>query len=114
MYIRWKTRVGKKWQRGPTFSAYLVRCERVHGKPRQKILAYLGSVGEDKIHSHLNELMRERFWQHAHQALASLALTDQEQATIREALAQKVPPLTEQERASNHILTPRERANVVP
>src|SRR5260370_11564431 len=114
MYIRWKKRTCKKWSRGTTYSAYLVQCERRDGKPRQKVLAFLGSVGEHTIHLHLNEVARAKFWRRALNVLAPFQFTEQEQAKIWEMLAQKVPPLSEEGRAQNHILTPRSRADVGP
>lgn len=112
MYVRWKRRamrkqvyIGRKWaivkgerkivnvrESRPTgeyaLSAQLVESRRVDGKPRQKVIKYLGTINESRIHyvGH-----RIGFWRTAQAAFKALALPPDQQHTIELALHARVP-----------------------
>jgi len=72
MFIRWKTRKGK---RGVTCSAYVVEASRVsRDKPRQKIILFLGSIRQPRglqVEA-FARFRRELFIQKAHAKLERL------------------------------------------
>jgi hypothetical protein len=72
-------------------SAVLVRCERRGGAPRQKIVAYLGSIREDKTE---DLFARRRFWYCATSRLDGLGLEPAEREKVQAALSSRVAPLT--------------------
>jgi hypothetical protein len=112
MSVRWKTREdwhtkyqcshnrntdkiycsGKtKEHNGKSFSAALVRSERVDGKPRQCIVAYLGHIKE----KYLGVLaQRLYFWESVVRHLAALPLSPVERQRIEEQIRARVerPP----------------------
>lgn len=95
MYVRWKSRMTTKG-RMPTgvrsLSAVLVESHRVNGKPKQKIVAYLGTIHEDKTEYHFR---RQAFWESADQTLAGVT-NDQQRLAIEMKLLEKVKrPTTE-------------------
>ena len=55
MYVKWQTkRRSKAWySRGDLLTATLVECHRIDGRPRQKVVSYLGSVRLDFVDQHL-------------------------------------------------------------
>jgi len=67
MFVRWRERksVDKQpdhqlWKAGKvTYSAELVESYRLSGKPRQKVLAFLGSIKQSELSSVTN---RYYFW----------------------------------------------------
>jgi hypothetical protein len=67
--------------------AHLVRSERRDGKPRQKVVGYLGSIREEAEYvGH-----RKHFWEHADKRLDALALEAEERRRIEAALLARVP-----------------------
>lgn len=72
-------------------AAYLVKSERVNGKPRQRIIAYLGVIGEGEVS------LRDRlyFWREARKRILKLGVAgvlDAEGCARAElALSQVVP-----------------------
>src|SRR5262245_31779952 len=92
MFVRWKTRTPRRsWYAdfphrnpGPSYSAVLVRSERVDGKPRQKVVLYLGHIKEKYRHS---PARRFYFWERADRLLDSLNLTPAERQKIEEQLS---------------------------
>lgn len=114
MYIRWKRRATYhqahtgtyQWKRGRTgkqhiaavrerrptgdyiLSAQLVECHRVDGKPRQKVIKYLGTISERGI-EHIGH--RVHFWRHVGAALKTLDLAPEQQHIIEQALHARVP-----------------------
>lgn len=106
MYVRWKRRAQKKtsrWNPDPQLlAAYLVESRRVDGKPRQRVVAYLGSIGE----GFLGEAgPRAYFWRQANSRLDALALSPPARATVESALLQVVrrPSADELNDASSHL-----------
>lgn len=63
MFIKWKTEHAR---RGKKYFAYLAHSVRIEGKPRQKIVAYLGSIGEWALSGGPDWV---EFWYKAHCAL---------------------------------------------
>ena len=55
MYVKWKKNMRKinnfKEVSNVTLCAVVVESQRHNGKVKQKFVKYLGSIGEDKIHS---------------------------------------------------------------
>jgi hypothetical protein len=96
MYVKWK-----RYERGfrryhPPRSrlpetllvAVLVVSKRVNGKPRQRQLAYLGSIREERLGEARN---RGWFWQSVDQATARLDLMPTRRKRLEAALALRVP-----------------------
>jgi hypothetical protein len=80
-------------------SAVLVRAERQNGKPRQRTVAYLGSIPEEGIKEFWP---RQHFWTAVVPRLASLNLPDEERQKIEAAIASRVPrPTAEEASAAN-------------
>ena len=54
MYVKWqvKKRSSAWHSRGNLLTATLVECRRIEGKPRQQVVAYLGSVRLDYVGQH--------------------------------------------------------------
>jgi hypothetical protein len=116
MFVRWKRRerVSRKAHRwkttGPRYRgkeaqgtgkfllvAVLVRSERRNGRPRQKTLAYLGSIAED----HLADYWPRRwFWESADRGLGALGLDDDDRQKVEAALQARVRRPTAEETAA--------------
>jgi len=98
MYVRWKRRAlknGRRYHPDPhLLSAYLVESRRVDGKPRQRILAYLGSINERFLDA---TWQQRNFWLTASQKLEALDLSKEERAAIDARLQAVVPRLTQDE-----------------
>jgi hypothetical protein len=112
MYVRWKRRamrkqvhVGRKWaivkgqrtivhvkESQPTgdyaLSAQLVESHRVDGRPRQKVIKYLGTIREPAV-AHVGHRMS--FWRTVSAAFKALDLPPEQQHTIELALHARVP-----------------------
>ncbi len=73
-------------------TAYLVENTRFDGKPRHKILSYLGSINEEK-RTTLGAI--EKFWQSVDTHLKALRLKRDQRAAIEEKLQQRVPKVSE-------------------
>jgi hypothetical protein len=109
MFVRWKRRerVSRKWGRVRRtgkflLSAVLVCSERQDGKPRQKVLAYLGSIIEERIQTSGG---RSGFWKGVDSRLASLNLDPAQRQRVEDALHSVVPRLTpEEERERREFL----------
>jgi hypothetical protein len=99
MYIRWKrqrrrdikryewgagTRIEEQW----LLSASLVEARRVDGAPRQRTIAYLGSIREGQM---TEAGPASRFWSSVERKLDELVLSDDQRATIESRLTDKVP-----------------------
>jgi hypothetical protein len=123
MYVRWKRRamrkqvyVGRKWavvkgqrkivhikESRPTgdyaLSAQLVESHRVDGKPRQKVIKYLGTINESRI-DQVNH--RIGFWRTASTAFKALGLPPDQLHTIEQALHARVPFPTQEDVQKAH------------
>ena len=98
MYVRWnrrkRTKTGWRAKKGDYISAVLVESIRVNGKPRQKIIKFLGSIGEDS----LNRVFHRRdFWNTSEKNLSALDLSDETMDKIITRLKEVVPRPSEEE-----------------
>jgi hypothetical protein len=102
VFVRWqwygdrRRKSGRHWWRVQAADAHAVLVEsyRVDGKPRQRHVAYLGSV-----HSDLDVHDRAWFWHRMNAKLDALSnrIPAAERPKIEAALAAKVPPVTAEE-----------------
>ena len=105
MYVRWqrKQRVDKNGY-GALLTATLVESRRIDGKPRQRSIAYLGSIREGLIERTLSH--HGYFWRDATRRLDQLDMTRGQRDKIETALASRVRRLTDSERTEvNEMLT---------
>ncbi len=96
MFVRWKRRErGKAASAGKyLLTAALVRSERRDGKPRQKVVAYLGSIREEWT----GEVWpRKQFWEFADKVLGAAGLDAQTTAKAEAALLSRVARPTPEE-----------------
>lgn len=97
MYVRWKRRQGPRG-RALQWTALLVKSERVGGKPRQRVVGYLGSITENDMGAGSLGLAVRRihFWARAAPRLVQLVLDGVLDADAARLVAQKletvVPP----------------------
>lgn len=96
MYVRWNKRkrfkIGWRKKEGHYLSAVLVESHRVNGTPRQKIIKFLGSIGEENLH----RVSRcQDFWTTAEKNLASLGLSAEDQQKIIASIEKVVPKPSE-------------------
>ena len=98
MDVRWKRRPLKKRNSSDPnphqLAASLVESRRVDGKPRQRTVAYLGSISERFL---TEPAHRQWFWKDLAQRLDALALPQREREAIETALARTVARLTAEE-----------------
>ena len=96
MYVRWNKRKRFKsgWRKkeGHYLSAVLVESHRVNGTPRQKIIKFLGSIGEESLH---RVFRCQDFWAAAEKNLASLGLSAEDQQKIIASIEKVVPKPSE-------------------
>ena len=112
MFVRWKTRqLTGSIMRDPTKSltAVLVESKRVHGKPRQRFVAYLGRIHEDLLEHDSHCLYRAKFWD-----MISVKL-DQvhepfDRAKVEASIAKVVPRPTPEQVATDEEEVARRRA----
>jgi hypothetical protein len=93
MYVRWKRSIVRR-SADRRLSAVLVESRRIDGKPRQRVVRYLGSTWERQLG---NPLERLGFWRGVDRHLAELALDDSTRERITDTLAMTVPPPSEEE-----------------
>jgi hypothetical protein len=86
------------WEKRPTgdyaLSAQLVESHRVEGKPRQKVIKYLGTINQSDI-AHIGH--RIGFWRTVSAAFKALGLPPEQQHTIELALHARVPFPTQED-----------------
>jgi hypothetical protein len=102
MYVRWaikKSRISPysgpraaqktamNARRGDLLVAQLVESKRVDGKPRQKVIAYLGSI---RLHDLNRARSRLAFWRHAQAAFRKAGLTNEQKHQVDRALQSRV------------------------
>lgn len=83
---------GWRGKEGDYIYAVLVETHRVDGKPRQKVIKYLGGIGEDAL-SHV--YLRKFFWDTVEKNLSGLELTTEEKNKIVTSLEKTVPKPTD-------------------
>lgn len=100
MFVRWKKvrRANKRYAGKSTpvtlHVAYLVKSERIDGKPRQKTIAYLASIKDYQIQYATH---RRYFWQRVKATLQRLTLTEKEVQAIEQALLLRVTIPTDED-----------------
>jgi hypothetical protein len=109
MFVRWQSRVRaerNEWalrQVGDTtWNAILVESVRVNGKPRQSLVAYLGSFSTRQAKS---SAQRVYTWEHMLERLDRLSnrITPKDRKKIEAAIASKLGPRpTKRERTAAH------------
>lgn len=102
MYVRWKTRMKTRHRRPTgehTLNAVLVESVRVNGKPRQRFICHIASIGEKRTGAYWH---RFDFWARAGDVLDLLQLTDEARQTIEAQLTARVPYPTEEDRDRAH------------
>jgi hypothetical protein len=100
MFVRWKKRKsvdkhpGHQWRKAGelTYSAELVESMRINGKPRQRVIVFLGSIKQSELASVTS---RYYFWFHLvtekMREYPLRTLPPEQQRMVFEALQQKVP-----------------------
>ena len=78
MYIRWK-RCALRRTADVTLKAFLVHSVRVAGRPRQRILGYLGAIRERYQQAPAH---RQRFWSQVAPRLSALQVDPRTQAAL--------------------------------
>lgn len=99
MYVRWKRQPlrRRRFDSRPdrtAMRAVLVAAERRDGKPRQRIVAYLGSIDDYLAQYPWN---RQHFWREVEARLAALHLEPSTREHVLDALSVRVPRPTENE-----------------
>jgi hypothetical protein len=104
MFLRWQmrpskaTKYGKRWlaDRGTIWSAVLVESVRVNGRPRQRHVAYLGTITESGISK---VCVRGWYWDRLTQRLDGLSnrILPEDRQRIEAAFAKRVPPITKEQ-----------------
>jgi hypothetical protein len=90
MYIRWKRYVLRRTA-DVTLKAFLVDSVRVAGRPRQRILGYLGAIRERYQQAPAHRL---RFWSQVAPRLTALQVDPGTRTVLEARLARVVPRLT--------------------
>ncbi len=121
MFIRWKRRQRSVWVplRGNVlaWTRYLYLCEsrRVDGRPRQRVIGYLGGFQERYAHDESNEGIQKRlsFWWRADQWLEDRELMDEKTCNRLQAkIAEVVPRPDEQALSAYKARMEREIASL--
>ena len=96
MFVRWQRRTSiaswnwRKPNAGARLSAVLVESVRINGRPKQRHVAFLAGIAEDRINDSMGQL---RFWETALSKLDSLSnrVSADDRARIESAIAERVP-----------------------
>lgn len=92
MFVRWKKApLKKKPSGGVLLYASLVESVRIDGKPRQRTVAYLGSIPEADTLPGGRGVMVRVFWRDVRKRLAGLGLDEAAAEGILRKLAERVP-----------------------
>jgi hypothetical protein len=75
------------------YCAYLVESKRVNGKPRQTSI-YLASIQDGQRE---NTFSRFVFWAHVQRKLETLHLTDEQMATLKKKVQERIPEVTDEQ-----------------
>jgi hypothetical protein len=92
VYLRWQYRIHPRNKAQPSLVAVLLESRRVNGQPRQRLVAYVGSVTRADIHTLSG---RTRFWAGADARLAGF--TSEDRGRFVRALEDLVPRPTAEE-----------------
>jgi hypothetical protein len=95
MFVRWKQKYGKKFDRYndiyETYTAELYQSVRTGKKVQQKYVAYLGGIGCFAYNEEEGELDRLVFWSKAWRKLYDLGIAGDELQRIEDSLSRKLP-----------------------
>jgi hypothetical protein len=104
MFVRWKrrkkavTKPGRRPRRrsdaGDSLYCVLIESRRIEGKPRQRVVCYLGSVDEGRLDK---TWLRVDFWDDIKPKLDRLSLTRTERQRIEDSIQQIVPRVPEEQ-----------------
>ena len=95
MFVTWRNRRNRD-HIGGVLVAQLAESRRVTGGTRSRFLAHLGTCREPV------DMLRHRLWfyERCEQALDRLALAPEDRAKVEAQLAVRIPPLSDEDRAS--------------
>ena len=103
MYVRWnkrkRTKAGWNKKEGLYLSAVLVEGYREGDKTRQKIIKYLGSIGEERI---IRVWRRRDFWETVEKNLSLVEMSDDERLKIIAHIEKAVPRPTASDIEADH------------
>lgn len=91
MFVRWKRSPLMKKPGGDLLAASLVESVRVDGKPRQRTIAYLGSIAEADTQPGGRAVLVRCFWRAVRERLDALPLDAGTSDAILVKLAERVP-----------------------
>ncbi len=97
MYVRWQSRSRLRSGKSPLITAELVESRRVDGKPRQKVLAYLGGIREAYID--VRERSHRAFWLSVDAHLDKLGIDPKARARIEASVEARVRRVTPENQA---------------
>ncbi len=107
MYVRWKVRkLSKRGSQGPArraFYAVVAECSRVDGKPRQKVIKYLGRIHEQSI---ADPAERLEFWKSALGKLDELDIESAIRSKLESKMSEVVPRPSNLRRSRNGAARP--------
>ena len=95
MFVRWQRRRLKRYRHGyeageEVLSAVVVESRRMDGKPRQKMIRYLGTVRESDI-TRPRPMSLDRFWTRVDVALDELGIRGAARLVMETTIAATVP-----------------------
>ncbi len=97
MYVRWQSRSRLRRGKSPLITAELVECRRVDGKPRQRLLAYLGGIREAYVDE--REGKHRAFWRGVDERLDTLGLDPETRARVEASVESRVRRVTPENQA---------------
>ena len=97
MYVRWQRRGRVRRAKSPLLTAVLVESRRVDGKPRQRVVAYLGGIRE--AHVDERERAHRTFWRGVDDRLDALGLDAEARARVEASVESRVRRVTPENRA---------------
>ena len=114
MFVRWQRRGRVRKAKSPLLTAVLVESRRVDGKPRQRVIAYLGGIRE----AHIDERERQHraFWRSVDVHLDALGLDPETRARVEasvESRVRRVTPENQAEFDAARVRLGRETAAVI-
>ena len=97
MYLRWQRRRRARRGKSPLVTAVLVESRRVDGKPRQRVVAYLGGIREAYVDEREGE--HRAFWRGVDDRLDALGLDPATRARVEASVESRVRRVTPENQA---------------
>ena len=98
MYVRWESRRRvRRRKSSPLLMAVLVESRRVDGKPRQRVISYLGGIREAYIDE--REGKHRAFWRGVDDRLDPLGLDPATRARVEASVESRVRRVTPENQA---------------